>query len=129
MCNHTEKAKKWLPWQRLWLQGIRNICVLLAEHSNPIHITNSPVAIVLTKPVIAILVPKLVAMATCISASGPAPTTWFLGPIGVHNPKGISIGSTVIAQMTVEYPYTFNGTPVPPSKKMPLPMGDMDPHL
>jgi len=70
---------------------------------NP-SITNCLVAIVHTKPVIAILVPKLVAMATTlrhsISAmwgSGRPSSTWFLGPTRVLNPNGISIGSAVFA--------------------------------
>jgi len=39
-------------------------------------ITNSPVAIVRTKQVITILVPKLVAMATSLSTSGPPSNTY-----------------------------------------------------
>jgi len=69
MCTHIQKAKKWLPWQ----------CPLCARHRQYLHsvgrplkppsITNCLVAIVLTKPVIAILVSKLVAMATSLSTS------------------------------------------------------------
>jgi len=60
----------------------------------PLH--NCLVAIVLTKPVMAISVPKLVAMATSLRTSGLPSNTWFLGPIQVHNPNGISIGSAVL---------------------------------
>jgi len=45
---------------------------------------------------------------------GPS-KTWFLGPIRVHNPNGISIGSAVFAQMTVECPYALQWD-VPPLK-------------
>jgi len=70
-------------------------------------ITNRLIAIVHTKPVIAILVPKLVAMATSFSTSQYPSNTWFLGPIQAHNPNGISIGSAVCAQMTAECPHTL----------------------
>jgi len=91
-------------------------------------ITNSPVAIVCTMPVIAILVPKLVAkLATSLSTSEPPSNTRFLGPIRAHNPNGISIGSTVFAQMTVEYPYTLQWDARSPSQKKPLPMGGFGP--
>jgi len=35
-----------------------------------------------------------------VNGSGPTRNTWFLGPIRVHNPNGISIGLTVSAQLT-----------------------------
>jgi len=63
-------------------------------------ITNFLVAIVLTKPVIAILVPKLVAMATSLSISELPCNTRFLGSIEAHNPNGISIASAVFAGLT-----------------------------
>jgi len=43
----------------------------------------------------------------------------FIGPIRTHNPNGISIGSGVFAQMTVECPYTLQRDA--PSKKCPFP--------
>ena len=33
--------------------------------------------------------------------SGLPSNTWFLGPAGVHNPNGISIGSVVVAGLTI----------------------------
>jgi len=45
------------------LTGYGNICILLDDQLNP-SIVNSLVDIIHTKPVIAILVPELVAMAT-----------------------------------------------------------------
>jgi len=72
-------------------------------------------------------VPKLVATATSLSTSG-LPRTWFLGPIQAHNPNGISIGSAVFAQLTAECPYTLQWDAPSPSK-LPLRMGDLDPHL
>jgi len=46
-----------------------------------------------------------------------------------HNPSGISIGSAVFAEMAAKCPYTFGmGRPFPASE-LPLPMGDLDPHL
>jgi len=33
--------------------------------------------------------------------SGPQSNTWFLGPTRVHNPNGISIGSSVVAGLTI----------------------------
>jgi len=56
--------------------------------SQTASMTNCLVAIVHTKPVIAILVPKLVAMATTFSTSGRPSNTWFFGPIRAHNPNG-----------------------------------------
>jgi len=38
-----------------------------------------------------------------------------------HNPNGKSIGSAVLAKLTAESPYTYNGLVFPP--KLPLPMG------
>jgi len=97
-------------------------------------ITSCLVAIVHTKPVIAILVQKLVSMATSFSTCGLPCNTWFLGPIRVHNQKGASIGSAVCGHMTVEcvpilysVPILYNGTPL--FQKLPLPMGNLDPHL
>ena len=55
----TEGATYIRPWQRPLVQGIGNICILLADHSNPE--TNCLVAIVHTKP-IATVVLKLVAL-------------------------------------------------------------------
>jgi len=40
--------------------------------------------------------------------------TCFLGPIRVHNPNGISIGSAVFAQITVECHYTLQRADLPP---------------
>ena len=55
--------------------------------------------------------------------------TWFIGPIRAQNSNDIAIGSAVFAQMTAECSYTFAmGHPFP-SWKLPLPMGDLDPHL
>ena len=54
--------------------------------------------------------------------------TWFPGPTQVLNPNGISIGSAVFAQVTAGCPYTLQWVPLSPSK-LPLPMGDLDPHL
>ena len=36
MCT-PQKAKKWLPWQHPLVVGTGNICILLANHSNPLH--------------------------------------------------------------------------------------------
>jgi len=33
--------------------------------------------------------------------SRPVPNTWFLGPTAVHTTNGISVGSSVLAQLTV----------------------------
>jgi len=54
------------------------------------------------------------------------PNTIFV-PIRAHNPNGISIGSAVFAQMTAECPIVYCGTPISLSK-LPIPMGDLDPH-
>jgi len=43
-------------------------------------------------------------------------------------PKRISIGSAVFAHMTAERPIRYSGMPRSQSK-LPLPMGDLDPHL
>jgi len=41
------------------------------------------------------------------TGSGPLSNTWFVRPIWGHNPKGISIGSTVFAQLTAQCSKTF----------------------
>ena len=51
----------------------------------------------------------------------------FLWPTRVHNPNDRSIGSSVLAHLMAESPYTYNALVFPP--KLPLPMGDLDPHL
>jgi len=90
--------------------------------------TNCLVTIIHTKPVIAILVPKLVAMAMFLSTSGPPSNTWFPGPVWAHNANGIWIGSAVFAQMTIEGPYTLQwDAPSPPPKKLPFLMGGSGP--
>ena len=73
-------------------------------------------------------VTKLVAIATSLCTSWLPSNTWFLGPIRAHNPNGISIGSAVFAQLTAECPYTLQWDAPSPSK-LPLSMGDLDPHL
>jgi len=72
---------------------------------------------------------KMVAMAMSLSTSGPPSNTWFLGPIRAHNPNGIFFGSTVFAQMTVEYPYTLQWDACFPPKNLPFPMWGSGPHL
>ena len=63
---HIQKAKKWLPRQRpLCAKYLHSVDRPLKLPS----ITNCLIAILLTKPVIAILVPKLVAMATTLRQS------------------------------------------------------------
>jgi len=61
-------------------------------------------------------------MATSINISRPSSNTRFLGPIPVHNPNGISIGSAVFAQLTVEYAYTLQWDTLYP-KNCPFPWG------
>jgi len=41
---------------------------------------------------------------------------WFLAPFWAHNPKGITIGSAVFAQMTAECPHTLQWAPIFPKK-------------
>jgi len=53
--------------------------------------------------------------------------TWFLESTQVHSPNGISIGSAVFAQFTVECHRTYRGIPFP--SKLPLPTGICTPHL
>jgi len=65
--------------------------------------------------------------------SGPPSKTRFLEPIRAQNPYSILIGSAFFAQMTAEchicrVPILYNGLHLSPSK-LPLPMGDVDPHL
>jgi len=81
------------------------------------------------KPVIANCVPKLVAMATSLVTYGPLSKTWFLRPIRAHNPNGIPIGSAVLAQTTVECPYTLQWDAHSFPKICPFPWEDLDPRL
>jgi len=48
--------------------------------------------------------------------------TCFLGLTRVHIPNGISIGSTVYAQLTAKGHILYNGPPLPP-----IALGDLDP--
>jgi len=54
--------------------------------------------------------------------------TCFFGPTQVQIPNGISISSAVFAQLMAGSHYTLQQAALPPSK-LPLPMGDMNPHL
>jgi len=62
---YTE-SQKWLPWQHPLGAGYRQYLHSAGQPLKLPSITNCLVAIVHTKPVIAILVPKLVAMATTL---------------------------------------------------------------
>jgi len=64
------------------------------------------------------------------SCGGPGPPckTRFLGPIGAHKPNGISIGSAVFPQTTVECPYTLQWDAHSPQKICPFLWGDLNPH-
>jgi len=46
--------------------------------------------------------------------SVPPSNTWFLGSTQLSIPNGISIGSAVFAELTVESPVLYNGHPFPP---------------
>jgi len=51
----------------------------------------------------------------CTGGSRPPHKMWFLGPIQVHTPNGIAIGSAVFARLTVvsnTHTHTHNGTTV-----------------
>jgi len=121
-----------------------------------LSITNSLVAIVHTKPITAILVQKLVAMATSLSTCGLPSNTWFLGPIRAHkgrpivkyrvtvrsslqrwlnrsrcrfgNQNGISVGLAIFAEMTAQWPYTLQWD-APSSLKIVPSHGGSGPHL
>ena len=81
-----------------------------------------------TTKIISHRTPKMVAMATSLSVSGPPSNTCFLGPIRAHNPNGISIGSAVFAQMTAECPYTLQWD-APSPLKIEHFHGGSGPHL
>jgi len=90
-----------------WVQSIGSICRPTTQTPS---ITNCLVAIVhnfTQSQLIAILVPKLVAMAKSLSTSGPYLTHDFYGPSEPHNPNGISICSAIFAQMTAECGYSL----------------------
>ena len=53
----------------------------------------------------------------------------FFGVIRTHNVNGISIGSVVFPHTTVERPYTLQWHAHSPPQNLPLPMGDLNPHL
>jgi len=48
--------------------------------------------------------------------------SWFLGPVRVHNPNCVTIGTAVFAQVTAECPYTLQWA-APALSKLPLPWG------
>jgi len=60
--------------------------------------------------------------------SGPPSNTWFYGLIRAHNANGISIGTAVFAQLNVECPILYNGSPHPSWKSL-IPMRDPDPVM
>jgi len=55
--------------------------------------------------------------------------TCFLGPIRVHNPNGISIGSAVYAKLTAERSYTLQRAAFSPLKITPSDTRDLQPDL
>jgi len=61
--------------------------------------------------------------------SGPPSNTLFLEPIQAHNPNGISISSSVFAQMTADSPYTSQWNAPFSAQNFPFPWGDLNPHL
>ena len=64
------QSQNWLPWQRPLVAGCRQYLHSVGRPLKPPpSITNRLVAIVHTKPLIAILVPKLVAMAMSLRPS------------------------------------------------------------
>ena len=70
----------------------------------------------------------------CAFPCGHIGATWqiqlnlcFLWHTRVHNPNDKSIGLAVLAQLTAESPYSYNGLFWPP--KLPLLMGASGPHL
>jgi len=58
----------------------------------------------------------------------PDPSNTIPWAIRVHKRNGISISSAIFAQMTTECPYTLQWL-TPSLLKLPLPMGDVEPHL
>ena len=58
-----------------------------------------------------------------MARSWPRSKTWFLGPIRVRKPNGISIGSAVLYSSPQSVPILYNG----PLKIGPFPWGDLDP--
>ena len=63
-----------------------------------------------------------------MEGSEPPSNTWFLGPIQVLNPNGISIGSAIFAQLMADRPHTLHlQWATFPLSKLPLPMGNQGP--
>ena len=56
--------------------------------------------------------------------SAPPSNTWFHRPTRVFLQDGISIGSAVFAQLTVECPYTVQWTAMFSPQNCPFPLGD-----
>jgi len=129
MCTpYIESQKKWLPWQLPSGAGYRQYLKSVGRPLKPHSISNCLVAIVLTKPVIATLVPKLVAMATSLSISGLQSKLipW------VHSspkPKRHLDRSVVFAQTTAECPYTLQWDAPFPPQNCPSHGGMWSPHL
>jgi len=69
MCPHIQKAKKWLPQKGPLCASYWQYLHSVGRQLKLPSITTCLVAIILTKPVIAILVPELVAMATTVRHS------------------------------------------------------------
>jgi len=91
----------------------------LTPKTHPWNHSNSTLLGIIQPKLYPIESQNLVAMWTSLSTSGPPSNTWFLWPIWAHNPNGISIGSAVFAQMTVEYPYTLQWDAPSPQKIAP----------
>ena len=54
--------------------------------------------------------------------------SWFLGPVRVHNPNGITISLAVFAQVTTDRPYTLQCAALPPQNCL-FPSRDLDSNL
>jgi len=52
---------------------------------------------------------------------------WFLGSTRRSTPNDILVGSAIFAQLTADSPYTLQWAPY--FSKLPIPVGDMEPHL
>jgi len=119
---HTRSRLRFHPFHQIaWP---RKPTPRIKQHVASYHTTK----VIATKPVTANCVPKLVAMATSLSTSGPQCSAWFPRRIRAYNPNGISTGSAVFAQMTAKYTFTLQWDAPFPPQTYPF-HGGSGPHL
>jgi len=135
MCTPYIECQKWLPWQRSLEPRSRQFLRRLAWPRKSTPRIKQRLASYLTTKVIAHkasyskLRPKIGCHGNVPQHHSTPSYTWFLVPIWVQNPNGISIGLAVFAQITAECLYTLQYDGPFPLKIASSHWGNLDAHL